>query len=261
MIYMRDTYTAIKDETSCFMTSKYEILCVDVEIGNIKYKIYVCYRPPNRDKDSMQALYKKLTELKTPVTKNRKVIIMGDFNIDLLTRRDIEDSQAEEFCTNTDVCQLINEVTRPKSGTLLDHIYINDRIHNVCEFGTISYHISDHTPVFVLIKCIQTKIKKKIIKARSYKNYDVLKFKNMLLSVKWDDVLSIDNPDEMWDSMLRLIRACLDSICPIRTMILPVYTPEWLTPNIIQEMQYRDDLYKDARRSNDIDDWRIADFL
>ena len=89
---------------------------------------------------------------------------MGDFNIDLLTRKDIDESGVEDFCTNNDLCQLINEQTRPVSGTLLDHIYINDRVHNVCEFGTVDFHIADHSPVYILIKCIRTKIKKKVVK-------------------------------------------------------------------------------------------------
>ena len=61
MLYMRDTYTAVIDEDSCFMTKEYEILCVDIVIGKIKYKIYVCYRPPGKDIDK-RAIYTKLQE-------------------------------------------------------------------------------------------------------------------------------------------------------------------------------------------------------
>ena len=47
----------------------------------------------------------------------------------VLTRKDIEESDVDGFCTTNDICQLINEITRPASGTLLDHNYINRLSH------------------------------------------------------------------------------------------------------------------------------------
>ena len=85
---MRDTYNTTMDMDLCFMTKAYEILSVHLEIGKIKYKIYVCYRPPPKDKESMQGLHKRLTELKTPVTKRRTIIFSADFNINLLAKKD-----------------------------------------------------------------------------------------------------------------------------------------------------------------------------
>ena len=96
--------------------------------------------------------------------------------------------------------------------------------------------------------------------ARSYKKYDYFAYKNMLLSVKWDDIVHIENPDEMWNKIIKVINACLDSMCPIRTLVLPVFTPEWLTPTIINAMNDRDKLYTIAKHTNSTDDWRIANF-
>ena len=52
LLYLRDTYTATIDNDSSSITKDYEILCVDIEVGVIKYKVYVCYRPPDADVDS-----------------------------------------------------------------------------------------------------------------------------------------------------------------------------------------------------------------
>ena len=71
ILYLRDTYIATIDQASSSITEEYEILCVDVEIGKIKYKIYVCYRPPDAHIDK-NAIFAKLTELKKNVSKNRK---------------------------------------------------------------------------------------------------------------------------------------------------------------------------------------------
>ena len=41
MLYMRDTFLATADMEASSITKDYEILCVDVEVGVIKYKIYM----------------------------------------------------------------------------------------------------------------------------------------------------------------------------------------------------------------------------
>ena len=71
----------------------------------------------------------------------------------------------------------------------------------------------------------------------------------MLVEYKWDDIVAIDDPDEMWDRVIGVIKACLDAICPVKTLVLPLYTPEWLTPAIIEQMQTRDSLYVTAKRT------------
>ena len=249
MLYLKDHYTVNVDTEASCIHKEYEILCVDIEIGVIKYKIFVCYRPPDSD-NTKSTIYTKLEELKKTVSKNRKIMIMGDFNVDLLTQKDIDESKVDSFCTNNDVMQLIKEVTRPKSGTLLDHFYTN--VHNVSESGTIGFRISDHVPIYLIVKCQRTKIKKKCILARSYKNYDFLTFKNSLNAIDWNPVINTDNVNDMWDRIIDIIRIVLDEICPIRRLTIPEFTPSWLTPPIIQAMRERDRLYTIARRSMDL---------
>ena len=55
----------------------------------------------------------------------------------------------------------ISEVTRPASGTLLDHFYTN--VHNMAESGTIGVDISDHTAIYMVLKCTRNKIKEKAV--------------------------------------------------------------------------------------------------
>ena len=96
MIYLRDHYIVTADTESSCIHKEYEILCVNIEIGVIKYKLYVCYRPPDSD-NHKEAIYTKLAELKRPVTKNRKIVIMGDFNVDLFSLTDINESKSVDL--------------------------------------------------------------------------------------------------------------------------------------------------------------------
>ena len=112
--------------------------------------MYVCYRPPDKDVKKRD-IFDKLTEIKSTVTKNRKIIMFGDFNVNLLSDKDKEEANIEHFCLDNDLFQLIDTITRPKSATLIDHIYTN--VHNVAEHGIIHFHISDHRPIYMLLKC------------------------------------------------------------------------------------------------------------
>ena len=255
MLYMRDSYIAEVDIDSSCIHKDYEILCVDILIGIIKYKVYVCYRPPDHDVDKA-AIYNRLRDLKKNVSKNRKIVIMGDFNVNLLVDKDIEESGVDNFCTENELFQLIT--TRIVSGSLLDHIYTN--VHNVANSGTIDFHISDHSPIYMILKCKRTKIPKKTIQARSYRKYDFFNFKNRLQAHDWHDIINIDDPDTMWNKTLIVIQNYLDIDCPMKMLTIPVYTPEWMSDIVIRAMRERDEAYRAARRVHNEDNWRIANF-
>ena len=72
----------------------------------------------------------------------------------------------------------------------------------------------------------------------------------------------IHDPNEMWIRILFNLKACLDVMCPVRKLVSPEYTPEWLTPPIIDAMRIRDDLYRVARTNynDDTCSWNIANF-
>ena len=112
----------------------------------------------------------------------------------------------------------------------------------------------------MILKCIRTKILKKVVKARSYRNYDFLTYKNMLMGHDWNDIIVLNNPNAIWNNLCTTLKQYLDILCPIRRLVLPIYTPEWLTPPIIEAMRHRDDSYRIARRVMTVDSWRIANF-
>ena len=78
--------------------------------------------------------------------------ILGDFNINLLSDAP-SIIQYKEFLELLGVINLINCPTRymnMQTPSLLDHIYCNNSTSNIIS-GSISYDISDHNLVFVMI--------------------------------------------------------------------------------------------------------------
>jgi hypothetical protein len=78
------------------------------------------------------------------------VLLMGDFNIDLMKPQHHWESTLELF----GLSQLINEPTRitDKSSTLIDHIYTNN-VNIVSNAHVSNVHLSDHCPIICSWSC------------------------------------------------------------------------------------------------------------
>ena len=57
--------------------------------------------------------------------------------------------------------------------------------------------------------------------------------------------------------MVNIILECADYHCPTRQMKIRENSPSWLSKEIIEELYYKDDLYKVAYRSGKTEDWAL----
>ena len=173
--------------------------------------------------------------------KSSNVLLLGDFNLDLLKSHPAWESTYSLF----GLSQLIKCPTRvtPTSATLLDHIYtnINNRIINP-RLSTIS--LSDHSPVMCTWSCKLPKVKGKghtTIEYRSFKNFDKDSFLMDLHVADFSQIYQCDDPNNaltVWyDGFMNIV----DKHAPVRKKrVKHSVMPKWLTPEIIQAMKDRD---------------------
>ena len=78
-------------------------------------------------------------------------IFLGDVNIDGRNKKNFDKHRLIKAVHGMNFTQLVNEVTRPVSGTCLDHIYSNhpQRILNI---STLNCGLSDDVPIFAVRK-------------------------------------------------------------------------------------------------------------
>ena len=89
-----------------------------------------------------------------------KIIIMGDININLINRDNIQVENYTNFLIENNLRIISNNITRPnkKGGTLIDHIYLKNiknkqmKAKYEIEQGTIIDAISDHFPIYINLK-------------------------------------------------------------------------------------------------------------
>ena len=108
-------------------------------------------------------LYNKLDEIKlylkihysirptTAVVKDKSIINLGDFNIDLLGKLPHQESWLS-VTDNYEVSQLVTNHTRviPTTKSLIDHIYVSKNFL-VKYSGVLPWALSDHFPVYIVI--------------------------------------------------------------------------------------------------------------
>ena len=89
---------------------------------------------------------------------------------------------------------LIPQITKPTritptTTTLIDNIYSNDILGEYNQLHAISYtYISDHLPIFLLIK-LNNEINDDVkIETRIYNDQTVALFKSIINTICWNDV-------------------------------------------------------------------------
>ena len=110
----------------------------------------------------------------------------------------------------------ITVATRPISGTLVDHIFTNDKA-SVLKSGTLSLSLSDHLLVFVSWKSRSIKAKvpgHKTITFRSTKNISVDSFLSDLGRVPWNTLEMFNDPNEALEQWYHLFNNELDMHMP-----------------------------------------------
>ena len=162
-----------------------------IELKGNKYNVILgsIYRPPNTNLERFMAEYKKSLECLNNL-KNKEIILGMDHNINLL-KHDVHSKTQEFIETNLDM-NLLPVITKPTrvsttSATLIDNIFVSNRLQHCITSGVIITDISDHFPCILNVsdfnQCNKTAMK--IIKRKLNKeNLD--KIKNDIGNIDWE---------------------------------------------------------------------------
>ena len=127
--------------------------------------------------------------------------------------------------------------------------------------GTLDHFISDHQPIFVVHKKARDTRTSAKFEGRSYRNFNRENFKEKLGNLDWSEFYKITNPSTAWEFIYENITKILDGMCPVRTLNIKNYRPDWMSKELIEQIKDRDYFYKKAKRHGDTDSWNIAKYL
>ena len=225
--------------------------CKDVVVCNL-------YRPPDGDLD--KAIDYLGDSAGTFDLDKTDLFLIGDFNVDN-KNKSAEFKKIDFFIKSTGLTQLITNTTRntDKTKSLIDLILTNTNY--IKEAGTLDHFISDHQPIFAIKKKQRDNRPSVEFEGRSYRNYDKALFREQLLGCDWEGLYRIEDHNIAWEFILQRVKPILDCMCPMRKFKIKNYRPEWVTPELLEQIKDRDYFYQKAKQTGDQDDWNIAKHL
>ena len=228
----------------------YQALWIEIDIPKKRNIICsVIYRQHNLP-EAFQTYFEQKLEYYT--SKGKHVVIMGDFNIDLL--KIDQCNYAHNFMLSLQSCSMIPSIDKPtrvhrNSSTLIDNIFINNP-DNILASGNIISDVSDHFSQFCILNSIAS-VRQNIFKHkyRDYSQFSETLFNNELSEIDWESILmnsSSDNPNKAFSTFFNKLNKTLNKHAPLKTISkrkLKQSIKPWITKGIRRSIKIKNKLF------------------
>ena len=248
LIYYSDSLNVKRNAR---LTSKaHESLWVELRFEKSK-PIYICslYRPPCSKAIEDTVKYTQyLSSCFDNLRKNSEIFILGDFNVDMSKKNNLS-SLVSELCKSRVLTQHVSSPTRvtEHSSTMIDLAISNSNFARDCSVADIG--ISDHSLVFIRRERTKVNRQPRIIKTRSFKNFNQDLFLEDLGNLDWSRMMTSENVDEAADIFNSNVLEVLDHHAPMVERRIRHDSPPWVNEVLLNAISERDYLKKIAARS------------
>ena len=184
--------------------------------------------------------------------KNKEIVLLGDFNIDLLKYE--KDHNTADFLDQMYSASLAPHITSPTritshSRTLIDNIFSTAISENAIS-GNMVTSISDHLAQFLFLPIDQFKTNNnKNIYQRNLKSFNQQIFLEDIQNLNWSNILELENQDldNSFNNFFLMIETVLDTYVPIKKLNkaeLKLKSKSWLTKGIMTSIKKKNIIYK-----------------
>ena len=243
----------VRDDLCSYISDTVESVFIEIDKDVFKTKTNLIvgeiYKPPN----SSIIDFTENIESLLHILHRKKYLcyILGDFNINLLNIDNHNPTQSFLNCMlSYNYIPLINRPTRltNHSATIIDNIFCN-ALEFICDKKSISgilyQQISDHFPVFYICNMFRkVPIKKTIIYKQIINNNNIIRFKEMLSEINWNEVINCDDVDIATNNFLDTLIECYKTCFPLKKLILKSNHKPWVTKCILNSIKRKNKLYK-----------------
>ena len=229
-----------------------ECLFIEIQIDNKKYILGGFYRVPDTNVNLFIEKYNEIVEqLKT----NYELVLVGDFNIDLL-KDDISKNSFMLCLQSNYLVPVITKATRlaskvndngivVTSATLIDNVFIKANTRHIS--GVIETIISDHFSIFTSIPLTAKETNKNTeIKYRSINDFNQRKFNYQLTHSNIFNIFNVNDGQVAFSMFFETFNNLYDRYFPITSKTLSTKDLEkpWINDVIKKRMSIRDKLHK-----------------
>jgi exonuclease III len=225
----------------CISSNTIETCVVRVVCNSEEIVIFALYRPHSDSVDNFSSLLVQL--LSDRRLCNKKVVVLGDFNVNLLTENSEPVENFISSLQSLSFLPLITQATRfppsqsPILPSLIDHIWVNT-LHQ-CSSGILTTDISDHLPIFMHMPIIAETSSDKIkVQFRCHSEDQVDRFRERLMLVDWTHIVD-GTIDEQLELFNRTVNKLYCNCFPIKTKLISLkrLSKPWLTSGILNSIK------------------------
>lgn len=223
---------------------------------NENFVVGVLYRHPNgKTKYFSEKLEKVLSKIGK---ENKKVVIMGDLNIDIIKVG--KHRETDDFLNLMFENCLFPYITYPTrfdkdlKATLIDNIYYNYVSEELISGNLIS-HVSDHLPNFIIIPTVKIKAPATKTYKRNFESFDIESFRQDLIDTNLANKLQqMKDPSKMYDFFHSTLSFLLDMHSPVKPISRKKkrkLQKPWITEIIVSKISEKNSLYGQFLKSGD----------
>lgn len=224
-------------------TTDVEQMWLSVTLCGVKLAIGTAYRPPWL---SLDTFIDALTETVSSLSAFDQILLMGDFNVNLLVTNDPSTKKLTTFFQYLNLVQYVTQPTHftDHSETLLDLICSTTGVYNL----SVDYipDLSNHAFITCMLRVKRPKIPPRWICYRPIKDIDLADFNRLVNSIAWERMLNGD-VNEAVLSFNAYILHIFNIHAPVIKSYLRHHSYPWITPTIREMMRLRDTAHNKSR--------------
>ena len=93
---------------------------------------------------------------------------------------------------------------------------------------------------------------------RSYRNYDREGFQENLANSDWNGFYTAQDVDQAWEYLQKTIKKEIDLMCPLKNIKIRKVKDPWITNDILELINDKNDLVHIAKRTHLKEDWQAT---
>lgn len=228
-----------------------EFECSAIKIEELGLTILCIYRPPTGNID---IFFEQLESCLLVANRKMcgKVVICGDFNIDILKpSKNVSTLQQILLTYNFNI--LIDEPTRisNNTATCIDNFFINFEHRRV---GVFNSPLSDHTYQILSIASLKGPKNEMQYLSRDFSPENIGEFCALLQGQDWNELQLHEDPNDAYDTFSKIFRHYFEIAFPLKKKVLKSRSVnKWITADIVELSQEKTKLWtkiKTNKREN-----------
>jgi hypothetical protein len=213
-----------------------EQMWLSVTANGVRLAIGTAYRPPWLNVD---VFLDALSESISSFGCCEHVVLVGDFNINILNTCDSQTTKFCDFMSSMNITQYVDSATHftEHSETLIDVVCSDMRISNVCVDHIPD--LSSHAFITCTLNIMKMKPPPKFIVHRPLKDIDINDFNNDLNAISWERFIHED-VDIMLKTFSDAVLYLYDKHAPLKIVYIKDQSHPWITYTIKEMIKLRD---------------------